>query len=110
MAGTPEEDLLAWLDREEERLGLTGIETALSDIGKARQMFYDELGYDITDNQFLGLTSALQTRYEDLPAIGVTYHRYEHAWGFQPVYRDITTGRFLSSEDIMAALGFVSGY
>lgn len=110
MAGTPEEDLLAWLDREEQRLGLTGIETALSDVSKARQMFYDELGYDITDGQFTGLRSALESRYEELPAIGIEYARYEHSWGFQPMYRDIVSGRFVSAGDVAASLSFYRGY
>ncbi|GAH64923.1 unnamed protein product, partial [marine sediment metagenome] len=81
MAGTPEEDLLAWLEREEERLGFTSVDDALTDISKARDLFYDELGYDVTDDQFGGLQAALYTRYDELPAIGVSYMRIEQEDG-----------------------------
>jgi len=104
MAGTPEEDLLGWLEREEERLGFTALETGMSDIGKARDLFYDELGYDMTDAQFSGLKDAQMTRYEELPAIGVEYRRIEHSWGYQPTYRDTTTGRFASASDVRTLL------
>ncbi len=109
MAGTPEEDLLGWLEREEERLGFTSIDDVLEDIQKARDLFYDELGYDMTDDQFSGLKDALTTRYEDLPAIGVTYSRIEQSWGYQPVYRDATTGKFQSGADVRSALDFLRG-
>ena len=109
MAGTPEEDLLAWLEREEERLGFTSVDDALGDIERARDLFYDELGYDITDDQFKGLADALGTKYEEFPAIGVSYGRVEQAWGYQPVYRDITTGRFTSGADVSAALAVLRG-
>jgi len=109
MAGTPEEDLLAWLEREEERLGFTSVDDALADITKARDLFYDELGYDVTDNQFRGLQDALYTRYDELPAIGVNYSRIEQSWGYQPVYRDIVTGRFVSGGAVRGALDFLRG-
>lgn len=109
MAGTPEEDLLAWLEREEERLGFTSVDTGLEDISKARDLFYDELGYDVTDDQFKGLQDALTTRYEEFPAIGVSYSRIEQAWGYQPVYRDAVTGRFTSGGDVRAALTTLRG-
>ena len=104
MAGTPEEDLLAWLEREEENLGFTSVEGGLSDIAKARDLFYDELGYDITDGQFKGLQDALVMRYEELPTIGVSYSRVEQPWGYQPSYRDMITGRFVSGTDVRSAL------
>ncbi len=109
MAGTPEEDLLAWLEREEERLGFTSVDDALRDIQKARDLFYDELGYDMTDEQFRGMSNALSLRYEDLPAIGVSYSRIEQSWGYQPVYRDITTGRFVKGSDVRSALATLRG-
>lgn len=109
MTGTPEEDLLAWLEREEEQLGFTSVDGALGDIEKARALFYDELGYDITDDQFRGLQDALATKYEELPSIGVSYGRIEQDWGYQPVYRDLTTGRFISGSDVQSALGVLRG-
>lgn len=109
MAGTPEEDLLAWLEREEERLGFTSVDDALRDIQKARDLFYDELGYDITDEQFRALSNTLNVRYEELPAVGVEYSRIEQPWGYQPIYRDVVTGRFVSGVDVRAALGELRG-
>ncbi len=96
MAGTPEEDLLGWLEREEERLGFANIDDALSDIEKARKLFFDELGYDITDAQFGGMKSAVELRYTELPNVGIEYSRIEFPWGYKPIYRDKVTGRFVS--------------
>lgn len=107
MVGTPEEDLLGWLEREEERLGFTTIEDALSDIERARMLFYDELGYDITDAQFQGLKDAQYLRYDELPSVGVSYARFEQTWGYQNVYRDIVTGRFVSASDVWSLLATI---
>lgn len=107
--GTPEEDLLAWLDREEENVGLADIEAGLQDIDIARRMFYDELGYDMTEAQFIGLKTALDLRYAEFPAVSVSYTRVEQAWGYQPVYRDVVTGRFVSKENVEAAVSYLRG-
>jgi predicted Ser/Thr protein kinase len=109
MAGTPEEDLLGWLEREEESLGFSTFQDALGDIERARSLLYDELGYDITEAQFEALTGAAVLRYEELPSIGVSYMRYEHAWGYQDTYRDIATGRFVSGEDVFSLLSVIRG-
>ncbi|KKL17953.1 hypothetical protein LCGC14_2480350 [marine sediment metagenome] len=107
MAGTPEEDLLAWLEREEQRLGFADIDDAMSDISEARRLFFDELGYDMTDSQFAGLKDAIFTRYDELPTIGISYGRIEHTWGYQTTYRDITTGRFVSRADVFSLLSTI---
>lgn len=107
MAGTPEEDLLGWLEREEERLGFTSVDDALSDIHLARDLFYEELGYDMTEEQFSGLTQASFTRYEELPSIGVGYSLFERDWGFQATYRDVVTGRFVAAEDVYGLLATI---
>jgi len=107
MAGTPEEDLLEWLEREEENLGFTAIEDALQDIEKARRLLFDELGYDLTEEQFSGLRGALETKYESLPSISVSHKRVEQKWGYQDVYRDVVTGRYVSGTDVWALLGAI---
>lgn len=107
MAGTPEEDLLGWLEREEERLGFSTMQDALGDVERARALLYDELGYDITEAQFDALRGASTLRYEELPSISVTYSRIEYPWGYQDIYRDIVTGRFLSGEDVFTLLSGV---
>ena len=104
MAGTPPEDLLAWLEREEENLGFTSVEEALTDIQKARVAFFKELGYEMKEEQFEGLKSALYSRYEEFPSISIEYGRIEQKWGYQPVYRDVITGRFVSGSDVRALL------
>jgi hypothetical protein len=109
MAGTPEEDLLGWLEREEESLGFSAVADALGDIESARALLYDELGYDITESQFEALTGASALRYEELPSVSVSYGRYEQAWGYQATYRDIATGRFVSAEDVFSLLSVVRG-
>lgn len=111
MAGTPEEDLLGWLEREEEHLGFTSVEDGLSDVQKARDLFYDELGYDITDAQFQGLKDASFLRYDELPSISTSYEKiYQPAWGgFQDVYRDTITGRFVAKADVYSLLGTIRG-
>jgi len=89
MAGTPEEDLLGWLDRAEEKVGFDALQDALAqDIEEARLLLYEELGY-LSDDQIETLRSASTWRYEELPSIGVTYTS-------QDVFRDPTTGRFVS--------------
>jgi hypothetical protein len=109
MAGTPEEDLLGWLEREEESLGFSEVQDALGDIDKARALLYDELGYDITESQFEALSSASTMRYEELPSAGITYDRVEQSWGYQDTYRDIVTGRFVSAEDVFSLLSVIRG-
>jgi len=107
MTGTPEEDLLAWLEREEESLGFAAVEDALQDFERARDLFFDELGYDLTEDQFAGLKAASYLRYEELPTIGVSYGRIEQAWGYQDTYRDVTTGRFVAKEDVYSLLATI---
>lgn len=107
MAGTPEEDLLGWLEREEERLGFTTVEGGLADIDRARTLFYDELGYDVTEEQFGGLKAAQYLRYEELPTIGVSYGRIEQAWGYQETFRDVITGRFVGKADVFDLLAMI---
>ena len=107
MAGTPEEDLLGWLEREEEHLGFGTIQDALGDIEQARALLYDELGYDITESQFQGLLEASTLRYEELPSVGVIYSRAEQSWGYQDLYRDIVSGRLVSRDDVFNLLGAV---
>ena len=111
MAGTPEEDLLGWLEREEEELGFADVENALTDIGKARALFYDSLGMEMTDDQFAGLKDAQFLRYDELPSISTSFERIYHKSfaGYQESYRDTMTGRFVSKEDVYSLLGTIRG-
>ena len=104
MATQTGEAYLDWLEREEERLGFAAIDTGLTDIDKARDLFYEELGYDMTEGQFEALKGAVTTRYEELPSIGVSYGRIEQAWGYQETFRDIITGKFVAKADVFDLL------
>lgn len=107
MAGTPEEDLLGWLERAEEKVGFSTMEEALSsDIEEARLMLYGELGY-VTDEQFEAFKSTSILRYEELPSIGISYSRVEQSWGFQDLYRDIVSGQFVAAEDVYSLLSII---
>lgn len=104
MAGTPPEDLLEWLLREEETLGIDAVERGLIDIEAARALLYEELGYDPTESQLAGFQEAGQLKYERLPAVGVGFERVAFPWGYQPRYRDIVTGRYIGKADVSALI------
>lgn len=104
---TPEEDLLMWLEREEQELGYTRVEDALTDIEKARELFFRELGYDMSEGQFEALGRASTLRYEELPTIGISFERMEQKWGYQEIYRDVITGRFAAKEDVYSLLATI---
>jgi len=107
MAGTPPEDLLQWLEREEQILGFTAVDDALYDLAEAQKLFYDELGYDLTEAQFSALGEASALRYEYFPEAGVSYTRTfrEDYQGWQDLYRYAPTGQFINIEQ---AMGLVS--
>lgn len=111
MAGTPEEDLLGWLEREEEVLGFGDVEDALGDIQTARDLFFDELGYDMTESQYQGLKDAQFLRYDELPSVSTSYSRvYNPSFaGYQDVYRDTATGRFVAKADVYSLLSTIRG-
>ena len=95
-----EERYLEWLEREEEVLGLDAIIRASPDIEDARRLLFDELGYTPTDAQLDAFMGAGTMKYQQLPEIGVGFERIEHTWGYEPTYRDLITGRFVSRRDV----------
>lgn len=103
---TPEEKYLEWLDREEEQVGIDTIMRAATDMQEAIKLLEQELGYTPTEKQLAAFQGAGMTRYEALPSIGVYHEREFHPeWqGYQSVYRDIMTGRFVSRLDVESAL------
>lgn len=104
MAGTPPEDLLEWLLREEEILGTTYTETAMLEYESARRMLFDELGYDPTGLQVTSVMEAAQMKYEILPQLGVSLLATERPWGTQYQYYDYATHRFVSTKGVMEAV------
>lgn len=104
MAGTPPEDLLEWLLREEEVLGIGAVERGLVDIDSARRLLYEELGYEPTDAQLAAFAEGGALKYERLPEIGVRFEMVEYTYGFRPWYRDIATGQRVSKADVSAAI------
>lgn len=104
MARAKEERYLEWLEREEESLGLDDIVRASGDIDYARGLLKGELGYDPTEAQMDAFFVTAKTKYQVLPSLNVSYERIEHTWGFQSVYRDMATGRFISREETQKRL------
>lgn len=103
-----EEAYLEWLDREEESLGKAATVRLSADFDAAKEMLWGELGYEPADTQIEALMRAGEMRYKIMPEIGVSFERIEHVWGKQSTYRDIMTGRFISStavEQALATLG-----
>ena len=107
MAGTPEEDLLEWLERAEEHVGFSELQDVLLiPFAEAQEMLYKQLGY-VAEGSFEALKEASTLRYEELPSIGVSYKLVEHGWGRQSTYRDVITGRFVSGEDAFSLLNTI---
>jgi len=108
MTGTPEEDLLGWLEREEEVIGFNEMQRGLTgDYEEARERFFGQITGDLTENQFDSLKAASRLRYEELPQIGVSFGRVEQAWGYQETFRDVITGRFVKAEDAFSLLATI---
>ena len=106
---TNEEKYLEWLDREESVVGIDAVMRAATDMKEAVKLLEHELGYTPTERQAAVFQEAGMTRYEALPSIGVYHEREFHPeWqGYQSVYRDITTGRFVARSDVESALFFM---
>ncbi|GAI51971.1 unnamed protein product [marine sediment metagenome] len=99
---------MEWLDREEEIVGLDAVMRGTVDEKTLRELLYEELGYEPTEGQLGAWQQAGQAKFEQLPQVGVAFERLEQVvagqvWGYRPAYRDITTGRFISLDDVMAA-------
>lgn len=108
MAGTPPEDLLEWLLREEEKLGAERVSRATMDIEEAKRLLEEELGPDYTEAQATAFQEAGMLAYEKLPQVGASFERLVMPWGYQSVYRDVITGRYVSREDVWSALAAIS--
>lgn len=104
MAGTPPEDVLEWLTREEERLGTEAVERATLDIDEARKLLYSELGYDPTESQLEAWMRAGTTKYETLPQLGVELIPLKRPWGTQFSYYDYARHRFTKVETVIEAI------
>lgn len=105
MSDTPEEDLLALLDRLEEKLGADYMERATFDIDTFRKMLEDQLTPEALAGDMQVIIDAADTKYRELAEWGLRFERIEHAWGWQPAYRDLETGRFISREEMNRRLG-----
>src|SRR3990170_2104907 len=73
MTDTPE--IAAWLTRFEKKFGETQTASALQQLKTARELFYSELGYNVTRRQFEALKGERN-------------------------FRDLKTGRFLKALDV----------
>ena len=108
MAGTPPEDLMEWLLREEERLGADTTERMLADIEFLKEQLTEELGgFAPTDAQIGGFIEASQLLRERLPEIGVSFTPFIRRGKVFYQYRDLVTQQFMSAEDVWSALGLL---
>lgn len=104
MANTPEEDILGWLQREEESIGIDKVVLAGSDIDIARLTLFQELGYDPTTSQLNAFMDAANTKYNTLPSIDIGYIGRNPFSPATPSYRDLKTGRFVSRKTVQELL------
>jgi len=106
MPKAPQEKYLEWLSREEELLGIDETARASTDVEAARRLLYSEIGYEPTESQVTAFMGAGVERYEQLPQVGAYYAREWHPefQGYESVFRDVTTGRYMARTDIIAAL------
>lgn len=99
MPKTPEERYMEWLQREEELWGIDEMQRATTDIERLRELLYEELGYEPTASQLSSFMEFGKARYEIMPEVGATTTRFLRPYGYQQVYRDIPTGRFISYKE-----------
>lgn len=101
---TDPEKLMGWLEREEEEFGITGAVSRTLDWEGCRAMLKEELGYDPSDAQIDLMQRAGRYRYEQLPQIEATTTQIIYPWGQQLWYRDVATGRRISTEEAQRRL------
>lgn len=94
------ERYMEWLEREEERLGVARTQRGTTDIEEAKAMLFEELGYEPTEAQVSTFMNIGKARYEIMPEVEVTSYRFERPWGYQMVYRDVPTGRFIAYREV----------
>lgn len=104
MPKAPEERYMEWLIRVEEEFGLAATQRGTLEIEEARRLLYEELGFEPTESQVSSFMMFGKARYEIMPEIGIMSYRFERPWGYQMVYRDIPTGRFISYPEVTERL------
>uniref|UniRef100_A0A6H2A525 Uncharacterized protein n=1 Tax=viral metagenome TaxID=1070528 RepID=A0A6H2A525_9ZZZZ len=108
MAGTPPEDLMEWLLREEERLGADTTERMLADIDVLKEQLREELGgLPPTANQLAGFLEAGHLIREKLPELGIQFTPYFRRGYVYYQYRDIVSQQWMSAKDVWSALGLL---
>jgi len=115
MPVTPIDAWLEWLEHIEEELGLYGAVYGTIDPEACRKLLYEELGYEPSQAQIDLMFETGRTKYEGYPQIGVrsetvTYHRgtigqYKELW-----FRDIPTGRRISTVAVAIRLADIGFY
>lgn len=97
---TDSAEIAAWLTRFERRFGVDETRLSLQKLSLARELFFEEIGYDITRRQFEALSEQnnqkvqqeilaevrAETGKERVDKKGRVY--------YQTNYRDLRTGRF----------------
>ena len=95
-------EIAEWLTRFEKRFGANETASALGRLSDARDLFYDELGYNVTRKQFEALNQGENEKNQYLIELNIraeTGRKFTHKDGsvtYQTNYRDIK-GRFTKS-------------
>lgn len=104
MAETPPEDLLEWLTRIEERVGITKTTRATFDIEEAKELLRRELGYEPTESQLSSFMIAGEAKYEVLPSLKIEVHPVVAPWGIRYRYYDISKREWATIPKVMEAI------
>lgn len=104
MVETPPEDLLEWLTREEEEFGTARVEGAATDYARARDLLYESLGYEPSEEQVGGFMEVAMVKHEILLELGVSMIPIERPWGKTYSYYNYATHRFAKVTDVMEAV------
>jgi hypothetical protein len=90
---TDEPEVAEWLTRFEKKFGLNNTRQGLLKLQDARELFYEELGYNITRKQFENLASENEQRKQAEILAGVTPGTVKIGNREQNVYRN-SKGQF----------------
>lgn len=104
------EELLSWLLREEETVGITRITRATLDIEEARELLRSELyPFEPTERQVSGFMQAGEWKYEFLPQLGIEIHPVKEAWGTRYRYYSTVTKEWVGIPDVVGGIRALMG-
>jgi len=94
------EDLLKWLEREEEEWGVEAMIGRTATEDRIAEWLQEELGIRYSPDLVPRYYEIARAKYEYMPSVAISTAVYERPYGKQLVYRDIATGRFIGFETV----------